>query len=72
MSGPTDPRTGRPCGDHGTANDAIEFVTSGAADCGPGEEADFLRAWQQGDLDEWPEFYAWLRKRDGGRMAVAA
>jgi len=49
---------------HGTANDAIEFVVSGAANCGPGEEVEFLRAWQQGTLDEWPEYYNWLGRRD--------
>jgi hypothetical protein len=41
------------------------------ADCST-EVDTFLRAWREGDLDEWPEFYSWLRERDGGRMAVAA
>jgi hypothetical protein len=64
-----DPRTGRPNGDHGTANDAIDF----ALDTSSGLEAeDFLRAWRDGSLEEWPDYYVWLRKRDGGRMAVAA
>lgn len=54
---------------HGTANDAIEFVTSGAADCGPGEEVEFLRSWQQGDLAEWPEYYEWLRMNAIGGCA---
>jgi hypothetical protein len=59
----TDPRTGREVGDHGTANDAIEFILTAGYDCGPGEEVEFLRAWQQGDLGEWPEFYRWLSGR---------
>lgn len=55
-----DSRTGRPFGDHGTGTDAIEFALS--SDSAPGEGEDFLRAWQYGDLDEWPEFYQWLEK----------
>lgn len=51
-----DPRTGRPFGDHGTAEQAIDFAIS-VADT---EAEAFLRSWQQGDLDEWPEFYVWL------------
>jgi hypothetical protein len=72
MSGavPLDPRTGRPNGDHGTAVDALDFILD-HADCST-EVDTFLRAWREGDLDEWPEFYSWLRERDGGRMEVAA
>jgi len=56
---PLDPRTGRPIGDRGTANDAIEW----ACDHETGFEAQvFLNAWRQGHLDEWPEFYDWLKK----------
>jgi hypothetical protein len=53
-----DPKTGRPFGDHGTAAQAIEF----ALDSGDSyfEVDTFLRHWREGDLDEWPEFYAWL------------
>lgn len=65
----TDPRTGRPVGDHGTANDAIDFALEHAGM----EEREFLDAWRDGSaFDEWPEFYAWLRERDGGTMKAAA
>lgn len=56
-----DPRTGRPAGDHGKASDAIAF----ALDVADLETPEFLRAWREGDLDEWPEFYAWLHEREG-------
>jgi len=57
---PADPRTGRAIGDHGTANQAIEYAVHHA------DEPDaFLRGWQQGDLDEWPEYYAWLTQNPG-------
>jgi hypothetical protein len=65
MATPIDPRTDRPNGDHGTANDAINYTLSGADLGCPAE--DFLRCWREGDLDEWPEFYAWLRKQEGTR-----
>lgn len=57
-----DPRTGRPYGDHGTANQAIEFTLDNinAAGC----EVEFLRAWREGDLVEWPEFYTWLKNQE--------
>jgi hypothetical protein len=57
-----DPRTGRPFGDHGTANDAIEYALDVVMD----EDCDcsgFLRAWREGDLGDWPEFYEWLAGR---------
>jgi hypothetical protein len=53
-----DPRTNRPLGDHGTAVQALEYALH---KLGPYDEIDtFLRCWREGDLDEWPEFYAWL------------
>lgn len=63
---PVDPRTGRPCGDHGTAMDAINFAldTSQGLEC-----EDFLRAWREGDLAEWPDFYEWLAAQE--RRAAA-
>lgn len=60
---PTDPRTGRPVGDHGTAVQAIEYALEQVGDC---EAVDFLRAWREGDLDEWPEFYPWLKGQAHG------
>jgi len=57
-----DPRTGRPIGDHGTALDAIRFVLD-KSDSDPVNQVDFLRAWCEGALDEWPEFYDWLKSQ---------
>jgi hypothetical protein len=48
--------------DHGTAADALEFAFHEIAD---GDEAwAFLKSWRFGELDEWPEYYAWLETRD--------
>lgn len=44
--------------DHGTHAQAIEFLLYHRQ--APGEEYEFLKAWNEGDLDEWPEFYEWL------------
>lgn len=57
-----DPHTGRPLGDHGTAQDAIDYVLGSGALYH--EVADvFLTAWREGNLGEWPEFYAWLKAK---------
>lgn len=45
-------------GDHGTANQALEWVLDQPI---PAIDVElFLRAWQLGDLDEWPDFNLWL------------
>ena len=44
--------------DHGTAQQAIDFLLENSQ--APGEEAEFLKAWNEGALEEWPEFYDWL------------
>ncbi len=49
----------RPPGDHGTANQAVEFAIGHSSPAWT-QEVEFLKAWQMGDLDEWPEFYAWF------------
>lgn len=59
----------RASGDHGEAQDAIDFILDGSAEIGPGEAELFLRGWRKGDLDEWPEFYAWLDKREADDRA---
>lgn len=61
-SSPLDPRTGRAIGDHGTALQAIDFATEYYL-C-PEPDA-FLKSWKEGSLDEWPEFYEWLKNTDG-------
>ena len=63
-----DPRTGRAIGDHGTANQAIEFAIDWSV-CD--DATTFLRSWQQGDLDEWPEFYRWLKVQEAATLARA-
>ena len=60
MSDKIDPRTNRPFGDHGTAMQAINY----ALDVEMEHECDcsgFLRAWREGDLGAWPDFYVWLK-----------
>ncbi|BBF79895.1 hypothetical protein [Asticcacaulis excentricus] len=54
----TDPRTGRKFGDHGTADQAVRFAF--ARDYSHHEIGEFIEAWRNGDLSEWPEFYEWL------------
>lgn len=58
MTQDLDKRTGRPYGDHGTAVNAIDFALNYER---TGEIHAFLKGWMEGSLDEWPEFYAWLR-----------
>lgn len=66
-----DPRTGRQYGDHGSAADAVDFLLDSHQ--APGEETEFLKSWRQGSLDEWPEFYEWLAKREAvARLAKIA
>ena len=50
--------TGRPIGDHGTAYSAIRFAMECEHDLANRDA--FLRAWTDGDLTEWPEYYGWL------------
>lgn len=60
IPGEIDPSTGRPFGDHGEAQDAIDFVLDELRDF----TDTFLRCWREGDLREWPEFYLWLDARE--------
>lgn len=52
--------------DHGTAAQAIEWALEHNPD-GALEAGTFLGRWREGDLDEWPEFYAWLKTQEGTR-----
>ena len=59
----TDPRTGRPIGDHGTGEQAIDWILHHAD--ARLQASDFLNAWQEGDVfEEWPEFYEWLTQAE--------
>lgn len=53
-----DPRTGFPLGEHGTAQQAIDWLLDVNRD---GQEREFLSVWRDGGAwQEWPEFYEWL------------
>lgn len=72
-----DPNTGRPYGDHGTANQALEWCSQTHGD--GFDTSDFLGAWRDGSAwEEWPEFYEWLMpfpaertRRQTGHLAAA-
>ena len=54
--------------DHGTAEQAIEWVVHESSDSGLETHA-FLKEWQEGSAEaEWPDFYAWLDKQDAKAM----
>lgn len=61
-----DERTGRQIGDRGTYSHALTFALDVYPDMadGAGDSTDFLRAWREGALDEYPEFYAWLAEQE--------
>lgn len=47
-------------GDHGSYAHAVDYAIDVVGDS---EGMVFLRAWREGALDEWPEFYAWIDRR---------
>lgn len=60
-----DPRTGRPFGDHGTSQDAIDFSLCSFDPDMMGQEREFLEAWRDGAaFEEWPLYYDWLMEND--------
>lgn len=63
MATKIDLTTGRPLGNHGTAEQAIEYALHHAGVCSMEIET-FLRQWEQGNLDEWPEYYIWLDEQE--------
>jgi hypothetical protein len=46
---------------HGEYSDAVEFALYHNDDIS--QTYEFLKAWNEGALDEWPEFYEWLSAR---------
>jgi hypothetical protein len=61
MTKEIDPKTGRPFGDHGTANQALKF----ALEVLKTRKLFFLEEWYEGAAaDEFPEFYLWLEGRE--------
>lgn len=69
LVGERDPRTGRPFGDHGTANQAIEYALDASKhDFDVANQIEFLKAWREGGaFEEWPEFYAGLADQEQPR-----
>ena len=57
-----DKRTGRPAGDHGSTDEALRFALDVQADTL--QTYEFLKAWREGNLKDWPEFYIWLKESD--------
>lgn len=58
-----DKRTGFPMGYHGGYSHALDYALDVYPNDprGDGDGIIFLRAWREGDLEEWPEYYDWLR-----------
>ncbi|UXO93960.1 hypothetical protein Pan3_38 [Pseudanabaena phage Pan3] len=60
-----DPRTGRPLGDHGTAQQAIDWALDVLGETDFGVPEYFLSDWREGAaFEEYPEFYDWLREQE--------
>lgn len=55
--------TRAPC-DHGTHAQALEFALNVHDDTL--QTYEFLKAWREGALDEWPEYYEWLERQQRG------
>lgn len=53
---------------HGEATDAIDYALEGGNDAWT-QETEFLRCWREGNLDDWPDFYRWLKARQRRRAA---
>lgn len=54
-------RCGTVTGDHGTADQAIDWLLDHADPFD--DNSEFLKCWREGNLDEWPEYYEWLNKQ---------
>lgn len=52
-------------GFHGTALQAIGFAISSFDPDMYLQEREFLTAWLEGDLDEWPLYYEWAQTQEG-------
>lgn len=60
-----DPETGRPVGDHGTGEQAIDWVLNHSGDSDLYNMEAFLKCWNEGSAyEEWPEYYVWLKTQD--------
>ena len=54
-----DERTGFAVGFHGGYSHAVDYALD-HMEQDPGNQVDFLRAWREGNLEEWPEYYEHL------------
>jgi hypothetical protein len=61
---PIDPRTGFHIGYHGTHAHAIEYMLE-VMESDPADQVEFIKGWRDGALDEFPEYYEWLREQHG-------
>lgn len=53
-----------PRSNHGTGEQAIDWLLNVNRDSDSMNNMEFLRAWQNGEAEkEWPEFYEWLDKQ---------
>lgn len=46
--------------DHGSGEEAIEWLLNHGSVDDRLQAFEFLSAWDEGNLDEWPEYYEWL------------
>ena len=69
-----DPRTGRPFGNHGSANEAhLWGLEIGDRFREVDDFETFIKVWQEGSaFEEWPEFYRWLNKASPAFASVGA
>jgi hypothetical protein len=54
-----DENTGFPVGFHGGHSHAVDYMLD-RMEADPGNQVEFLRAWREGNLEEWPEYYEHL------------
>jgi len=53
---------------HGTHEHAVRFALEVHDDTL--QTYEFLKAWSEGNLDEWPEFYEWLDQQPGQKLSL--
>lgn len=58
-----DPKTGREWDDYGELDEAVKWILHVSSDTDPANLHEFLLGWEEGDLDEWPEYYQWLKDK---------
>lgn len=56
-----DENIGFPIGFHGGYSHAVDYALD-HLEQDTANQIEFLRAWREGSLEEWPEYYDWLRE----------